>query len=463
VSDEASTCSTFDRFFDGWRTAKTETAKALVAEVIADAEAYEQAHQPRKRRRKAAAQRTLETVIQAVILDLTHAYLMADERPCAIPRSKRVLDARDQYKSPALTGTLPDVLDILQASGWLCQELGERKAFQQDKRTTISPTSRLCQAIQNQGLTLSDIGRCKTEEVVILKSLKVDYWDKGEYVAYTNNDETVRIRQQLQTINDWLDQAHIEFDHSALERDISVDSSDTRLRRYFSRCAFQSGGRLFGGFWQRLSENERLNGILINGEEVAEIDYGQIAARILYGLAGVQVPKGDLYEIPGLTTPDGNPYRDGIKLLFNSLTFMEHKPTKKPKKSKGKLPEKMKVEQIVELIEQAHPAIAPYFGTTTGHYVQFLESEVMVNVLLRLREDNIVALPVHDAIVVPCSAKARAMEVMRSVFEELVGVEITLSCDTRRDNNNLYNKRGLVPLCLVQGLHTTVVPMSNNP
>jgi hypothetical protein len=49
----------------------------------------------------------------------------------------------------------------------------------------------------------------------------------------------------------------------------------------------------------------------------------------------------------------------------------------------------------------------------------------MVNVLLRLREDNIVALPVHDAIVVPCSAKARVMEVMRSVFEELVGVEIT--------------------------------------
>jgi hypothetical protein len=202
---------------------------------------------------------------------------------------------------------------------------------------------------------------------------------------------------------------------------------------------------------------------LINGEEVAEIDYGQIAARILYGLAGVPVPKGDLYEIPGLTRINGQSYREGIKLLFNSLTFMEHKPTRKPKNSKDKLPSHMKIEQIVELIEQAHPAIARYFGTPTGHYVQFLESEVMVNVLLRLREDNITALPIHDAIVVPCSAKARAMEVMKSVFEELVGVEITLSCDTRSDNKNLYNKRGLVPLYLVQGLHPTVVPMSDNP
>jgi hypothetical protein len=358
---------------------------------------------------------------------------------------------------------LPDVLNLLEDAGWLRQTLGEYRTIGRNQRTAISATSRLLQAIQNQGLTLSDIGRSKAEEVVILKSVKEDYWDKGDYVPYADDEVTQRIRQQVQTINDGIAEAHIEFDDAALERDISVDPSDTRLRRYFSRCSFQSGGRLFGGFWQRLSENERLNGILINGEEVAEIDYGQIAARILYGLAGVPVPKGDLYAIPGLTTPDGNPCRDGIKLLFNSLTFMEHEPTRKPKKSKGKLPDKLKIGQIVELIKQAHPAIAHYFGTPTGHYVQFRESEVMVNVLLRLREANIVALPVHDAVVVPCSAKARTMEVMRSVFEEKVGVEITLSCDSRRDNKNLYNERGLVPSYLTQISHLTVVPMSNNP
>jgi hypothetical protein len=358
LSDEASTSSTYDRFFDGWYIAKSDTATSFVAEIITDAEVYEEAHQLRKRKRKAIAQRLFEMVIQAVILDSTRAYLMTDERPCAIPRSKRVLDTRDQYKPPALTGTLPDVLDLLQASGWLCQEIGERKAFQHDKRTTIKPTSRLCHAIQKHSLTLSDIGRSKAEEVVILKSVKDDYWDKGDYVPYVDDEETQCIRQQVQTINEWIAQANIEFDEKALERDASIDSSDITLRRYFSRNSFQSGGRLFGGFWQCLKEAERLNGILINGEEVAEIDYGQLAARILYGLAGVPVPKGDLYEIPGLTRINGQSCRDGIKLLFNSLTFMEHEPTRKPKNSKDKLPSHLKIEQIVDLIKQAHPAIA---------------------------------------------------------------------------------------------------------
>jgi hypothetical protein len=451
LSDEAPTNSTYDRFFDGWRIARTEIAKALVTEVITDAQAYEQAYQPRKRKRQAAAQRTFETVIQAVIIDLAHAYLMADERPCAIPRSKRVLDARDQYKSPALTGTLPDVLDLLQASGWLCQEMGERKAFQHDKRTTIKPTPRLCEAVQKHSLTLFDLSRAKGEEVVIMKAVKDDYWAKGGRVQYDDDEETHRIRTQVRTINEWIAQANIEFDEEALERNISLDSSDITLRRYFSRNSFQSGGRMFGGFWQQLKEAERLNGIFINSEDVAEIDYGQIAARILYGLAGVPVPKGDLYEIPGLTRINGQSYRNGIKLLFNSLTFMEHEPTRKPKNSKGKLPSHLKIEQIVDLIKQAHPAIARYFGTPTGHYVQFRESEVMVNVLLRLRDDNIVALPVHDAVVVRCSAKARTMDIMRSVFEELIGVEVTLSCDTRSSYTTTYNTNGLVDGGLYQG------------
>jgi hypothetical protein len=450
-----------DRFFDGWLIARTEAATTLVSMVVTDLETYEQANAIRKRRRKATDQTIFEAIVQSVILDLAHAHLMIDERPCAIPRTKQVLDAKDRYKAPALSGTLPETLDLLQVSGWIQQSLGKRNAQGQNQRTTISPTPRLLQAIADHGITPSDIGRSKAEEVLILKSVKEDYWDKGEYVPYVDDQDTHRIRQQVQTINDWIAAARIEFDDAALERNITVDPSDTRLRRYFSRCSFESGGRLFGGFWQRLSENERLNGILINGEEVVEIDYGQMAARILYGLAGSPVPQGDLYAIPGLTTAEGNPCRDGIKLLFNSLTFMEHEPTRKPKKSKGKLPSGMRVEQIVDLIKQAHPAISSYFGTPTGHYVQFRESEVMVNVLLRLREDNIVALPVHDAIIVPCSAKVRAMEIMKSVFEEIIGVEITLKCDTRNDNKHLVHEEGLVPLHQTQGLNINVEPKLN--
>jgi hypothetical protein len=309
LSDELSICSQYDRFFDGWRNTKTETAKALVTQVITGTEDYERSSPLRQRRRKAAAQTTFEATVEAVILDIAHAFLSNDDRPLVVPRSRRVLDIKDQY-TPAIQGRmLPQVLDLLERAGWLHQTLGEYRARGRNQRTILCPTSQLIQAIEQHGLTLLDIGRSKVEEVVVLKSVKEDYWDKGAYVPYDDNEDTQRIRQQVQTINDWISGSHIEFDNAALEQNISVDPSDTRLRRYFSRYSFQSGGRLFGGFWQRLSENERLNGILIDGEEVAEVDYGQIAARILYGLAGVQVPEGDLYEIPGLTRINGESYR----------------------------------------------------------------------------------------------------------------------------------------------------------
>jgi len=442
--EKASSDEQQDRFFDSWRTPLSDTARTIVNEVIADVERFEQTHSPRRRKRKVAYQVTFETTIGAVTCDLIHAFLSNDGRTHVVPRSKRVLDNKDRYKCPAISGTLPTVLDLLDGAGWLHQEMGCLRPFGRNQLTSIKPSPRLISRIEAHDLTLSDIGRSKGEEVLILKTIKEDYWHKGEYTQYEDTDETKRLREEVRTINEWIAQADIVFDEDALEYGKSINPSDLTLRRYFSRGSFQSGGRLFGGFWQGLSEAERLNGILINGEEVAEIDYGQIAARILYGFAGSPVPKGDLYAIPGLMTADGNPYRDGIKLLFNSLTFMEGDPSRKPRKSKDKLPRDLNIKQIVELIRQAHPAIAHYFGTTTGHNVQFIESEVMVSVLLRLREDNIVALPIHDALVVPCSARVRAMVTMKSVFEDMVGVEITLSCDTRSDYTNRYNDIDLV-------------------
>jgi hypothetical protein len=428
-----------DRFFDSWRMPNTGVARAMVHEVIADVQSYEQTHLPRQRRRKTTVQNTFEATLGAILCDLAHAALSNDERDHVVPRSKRVLDAKDRYRSPAVGGTLPAVLDLLERAGWLHQKMGELRAFGRNKRTVIKPSARLVERIEAHGLTLSDISRSNSEEVLILKTIKENYWHKGDYAQYEDTDETRRLRGQVRTINNWIAEANIEFHDPALGRKHPIDSSDVTLRRYFSRSSFQSGGRLFGGFWQGLSEKERLDGILINGEEVAECDYGQIAARILYGLAGVRVPEGDLYAIPGLMTAEGNPYRAGIKLLFNSLTFMEGDPSRKPKKSRDKLPPGMRIEEIVELIRQAHSAIACYFGTPTGHYVQFRESEVMLSVLLRLREDNIIGLPIHDALVVPISATGRTIKTMRSIFEEMVGLEITISCDTRAECTDKYD------------------------
>lgn len=52
------------------------------------------------------------------------------------------------------------------------------------------------------------------------------------------------------------------------------------------RAIYDNGGRLFGGFWQRMSKAERLMHIKGNGEDVVELDYGLIMPRLVYAFAG---------------------------------------------------------------------------------------------------------------------------------------------------------------------------------
>ena len=48
------------------------------------------------------------------------------------------------------------------------------------------------------------------------------------------------------------------------------------------------------------------------------LDYSQMAPRILYGLCGIRPTTEDCYKIPGYERD-----RNGIKKVFNAITFAE--------------------------------------------------------------------------------------------------------------------------------------------
>jgi hypothetical protein len=421
------TDSNTDRFFNAWRIPKANCAKRLIQTIINSVEVYEHIQGKRLRKRKRDVQKTFETTITAVVCNLIHYALTSDERPLVIPRSNRVLGKREQDKAPALNQQLPKLLDTLAAEelGWLIQEKGEKRLFTHNQRTTMRPSPRLIQLIDEHGISLSDIGLSKGEAVIVLKAEKKGHWDKGKRLSFAETPLTHHLREQMLTINAWLADARIEFD--VLECDKAIDTSQRHLRRGFTRGSFESGGRLFGGFWINLGKQERLEGLTINGEDIVSLDYGQIGPRILYGLAGEQPPSHDLYDIPGLTNLHGLNYREGVKKMMNALSFSLTLPSRKPKGSKHLLPRSLKIDQIVSLIKQAHPALAHLLGTDIGHKVQFIESEIMVQVILELKAKGIVVLPVHDCVLVPASAKAKAQTVMLEVFRDRTGVEAIVS------------------------------------
>lgn len=119
--------------------------------------------------------------------------------------------------------------------------------------------------------------------------------------------------------------------------------------------------------------------------------------------------------------------------MMNALTFSD--PKRKPVGTKDLLPSNLSAKEVIELIRKAHSPIADLLGSDIGHRVQFYESEVMVKVLLKLSEELIVALPIHDGLVVSCDAEAKAKAAMQDTFSYEVGVDCPVSVEKRSHIN----------------------------
>ena len=196
-----------------------------------------------------------------------------------------------------------------------------------------------------------------------------------------------------------------------------MDLSDRRLRRFFTRVSFESGGRLFGGFWQELKKEQRKN-IIIDDEEAVSLDYSQMGPRILYGLCGTRPTNEDCYGIPGYER-----YRSRIKKVFNAMTFAEKPIIRFPKGVKQMFKEDIRFQEVSVAIQRYHSGIAHKFFTGIGHYLQYQESQIIIKVLLGLKDLGIHALPIHDAEVVGRSWVDMSKELMEQVFLDMTNVE----------------------------------------
>jgi len=67
--------------------------------------------------------------------------------------------------------------------------------------------------------------------------------------------------------------------------------------------------------------------------------------------------------------------------------------------------------------------IAHLLFTGVGFKEMYRKSEILIDVLLALIDQGVVALPIHDALVVPSGKASVARKVMLDVFMEQTGVE----------------------------------------
>ena len=293
-------------------------------------------------------------------------------------------------------------------------------AFAGGQQTILKAGPKLLSRIERFDITRDDMGQAPEEEVLILRAPKRHSNSNAEYQEYEDDETTIALRQQMTDLNVWLSTADTTCNLP------QVDPARRRLRRIFNNADFAQGGRLYGGFWQAMSSDARQEHILIEDDWCVELDYGQMSLAILYGIAGKPPPEGDLYDLSAEGIPTD--YRKGIKTVIQALINSSKVPTKMPKGVRKLIPSRYNIKDILEAVARKHPAIYPQMTSGIGMQLFRKESDILVNVLLTLKTQGIVALPIHDAVVVRDDNSDKAKAVMKKVFKEHTGItpDVTL-------------------------------------
>jgi hypothetical protein len=116
-------------------------------------------------------------------------------------------------------------------------------------------------------------------------------------------------------------------------------------------------------------------------------------------------------------------HRDGVKKVFNSLLYATKPLARMPQGTRECFQRHVSIKQVVDLITEKHRPVAHLFCTGIGLRLMFKESCILIAALLELMDHGIVALPVHDALVVARRNLEVTKRVMLESFQRIAGVE----------------------------------------
>lgn len=407
-----------DRPFVPSRKARTARAESVVADALCRLEALEESQEVRKRARTGEAQRKLGSTVSAVILDAMHCHAFSPGRRISVSLSNDTLKRWRPNKPVAFNAALPRTLERLASLQLLNVEKGKRAAGRPARLSTFAAGPALIAIMQARAIDVGEIADEGPAEPIVLRAPRTHTNAKPKQLDYADTDQTKAWRSEMQAINAWIASADLAF--AGLDQAGQlVDVSRRSLRRIFNNGRFDHGGRLYGGFWQDLSKERRLEGLTIDGEPVVELDFGQCGPRILYGLAGKQ-PPDDCYLVPGYENR-----RDGFKELLNAARMVGVDGVRRFPKDTRVLfvGSKLTASEAMRLLLQHNAGIRGLLTADIGPQVTFRESEILIDVLLQLKARGIVALPVHDSVVVKQSNAQEAGGVMLEAFRGHTGLE----------------------------------------
>ncbi|MCM2285343.1 MAG: hypothetical protein NDI81_11210 [Desulfobacula sp.] len=195
------------------------------------------------------------------------------------------------------------------------------------------------------------------------------------------------------------------------------------LHRVFNEGStdFDKGGRFWGPFYQGIHKEIR-DCICINGNETVEVDFSGMHIRMLYHRQGMEYTK-DPYAI--------GRKEERTKYKFVSLISINAERGE----ASGAIFNKLKREGIQHWggkgsIKKMMDAFMDYHGPirddlfkARGIGLQNQDSQIMEGILMRLLDNGIVGLPVHDSIIVEAEHYNLLWKIMMEEYKAVMEFE----------------------------------------
>lgn len=364
----------------------------------------------------------MEAALWAILANLAHFILFPPEGGAIVlPMGHRGEPWAERPPLPGMGKTLPGLISTLEAVGML----ERRSPSITGHATTIKPTGAFADEVRSRGVSGADFGR-RRGLLDCVRLTRKDSEGKKTNVRLPAGEAVAAVRSEVECFNKWLEACDIRY----VGND-PVDTRERRLTRHFSlprhvdTLSLDYGGRLFGGFWQQIPKERRTH-IRINGEPIAEVDFGQMFPRLAYAQVGQEPPSGDLYALPGAEGLSGD-QRGVIKKAFNALLFKYGTLRRLPSEITDGLPYGWTAGRIKRAITSRHPAIAHLLNVGTGYRLMHTESVIACAVVRRCMEEGMTVLPLHDAMLTAVSNAPQVKSIMEEAGREISGQHLSTS------------------------------------
>jgi hypothetical protein len=449
-----------------------ETLASEIASVIA-------ANETRERARRAADYATFLRCVGALVCNLALSVLTLCGGPVALAlRHDNKAWRFSRYNAHGLKArTFRAVIEAAVEAGFAEMALSATRG----QASTIAPSPEFAAEIVRRGVTSAEIGKHKGAELIVYtrKVAERDAWRwqdreaERELVEYSDTPAIVAGRAEMRALVEHIKAASIEFLADGLEP--YVDAQRRNLHRSFivppavkSRGGGKQrlppfhqleggrmgGGRMGGGaFWLNLRKDRRRASLRIGGEPIAECDYNALFLRLAMARAGHPLTEGMGDSAQSQHSAATDPYgrieaaalehapwgkgmklRPAIKVAVSALLFAPHLKRFPQKIAKG-FPQGFGLKELRRAVAEVYPALSKFISAEAGakevralgYRLLRIESDAILAAALECYAAGVPVLPIHDALICPCSRAGFVASAMDRAMWERAGVVVPVN------------------------------------